>query len=1010
MHEHTLNGVIHLFAVFASFEKQTDREAVRLVETYLTRTLALRQVDVYLGLFSDLLDYYAEADDPDAPERGVDALCGQLDALLSRDDKQNFLLQALHIRRFITAGGNRPDALLNRVAELFRIPETERGEYRRFITATAETPDSPLCRRLNRADWRAGAVVLHSEWTGRYFVRLFSGVCTLDENALDPERFYPLDPGAILRDAGGSTLYRCEIEMLFTHTEGHPLTFEADGVNYRFPNSANGLHDLTFRETGGRLIGVMGGSGVGKSTLISVLNGTLRPDSGCITINGIDLYAEPEKLEGVIGYVPQDDLLFEDLTVRENLDYSARLCLAHLPPDQRRERVRRMLSELNQEETADLKVGNPLSKTISGGQRKRLNIALELIREPSVLFVDEPTSGLSSTDSDVVMGLLKAQAARGRLVIVIIHQPSSALFRLFDALWVLDRGGYPVYTGHPLEAARWFREQAHIAGADRSICPECGSVNPEQLFAILETRELDADGHFSRERKYTPVFWHELWKRSRHSGTRGSSSLTDPPPRNLSRPSWIGQVFTFFTRTLRARCANRPYLLINLLEPPLLGGLTAWLCRATTGESYTLGDNPYLPIYFFMAVIVALFLGLSVSAEEIVRDRRVLRRERFLHLSWSAYANAKIIYIALLAVLQTGLCAGIGVLVLQLPGMGFKLWAVLFSVAAFGGLLGLNVSALFKSAVTVYILIPLLLIPQMLLGGLIISYDYLRTNNAPNAFPPLAGEFMASRWAFEALAVEQFQANDYQESFYEADQELSRIDYLRNDLIPALIGRLDALYLDSISPEQRETTRRLLNDHFTELEATCCPTSQLVSALAKLNPPDRAGLDDLKNTLRDTAKRLQNERLVLQTRRNEIQDQRLATHGEAGLSTLIKQHSNRAVSELVRNKKQLAPYRIQDARIVQFSDPVYQQPDSALGRAPFMAGHKRLGRWIVRSYFFDLSVLWLMNAALAWALIGINALRRGRRPSSPACVPPRSLRFSFMRLAGRSPSRGIRIL
>jgi ABC transport system ATP-binding/permease protein len=213
--------------------------------------------------------------------------------------------------------------------------------------------------------------------------------------------------------------------------------------------------------------------------------------------------------------VPQDDLLFEDLTVRENLDYNARLCLAELsddrapgarPPDAR---------ELHQEEIADLKVGDPLAKTISGGQRKRLNIALELIREPSVLFVDEPTSGLSSADSDVVMGLLKAQAARGRLVIVIIHQPSSNLFRQFDALWILDKGGVPIYMGHPLEAARHFREAAHLAGADRGVCPECGNVHPEQIFSIIESKAIDADGRFTRERRFPPEFWHEPGGRAR---------------------------------------------------------------------------------------------------------------------------------------------------------------------------------------------------------------------------------------------------------------------------------------------------------------------------------------------------------------------------------------------------------------------------------------------------------------------------------------------------------------
>jgi ABC-type multidrug transport system ATPase subunit len=185
----------------------------------------------------------------------------------------------------------------------------------------------------------------------------------------------------------------------------------------------------------------MGGSGAGKSTLLGILNGQRRPDRGRVLVSGIDLHKEPERLEGVIGYVPQDDLLFEDLSVFDNLYFSACLSLANLNAAERTRRVDAVLTELNQIEIRDLKVGTPLNKTISGGQRKRLNIALELIREPSILFVDEPTSGLSSADSENVMGLLKAQAAKGRLVIAVIHQPFSRIFKMFDTLWVLDSRG-----------------------------------------------------------------------------------------------------------------------------------------------------------------------------------------------------------------------------------------------------------------------------------------------------------------------------------------------------------------------------------------------------------------------------------------------------------------------------------------------------------------------------------------------------------------------------------------
>src|SRR5690606_10087463 len=130
-----------------------------------------------------------------------------------------------------------------------------------------------------------------------------------------------------------------------------------------------------------------------KSTLLHVLDGTEKPTSGRVLINGIDIHGEPERIEGVIGFVPQDDLLIEDLTVYQNLYYAAKLCFSRKTEEEIHSLVMSVLEDLGLVETKNLKVGSTLQKTISGGQRKRLNIGLELLREPAVLFCDEPTSG-----------------------------------------------------------------------------------------------------------------------------------------------------------------------------------------------------------------------------------------------------------------------------------------------------------------------------------------------------------------------------------------------------------------------------------------------------------------------------------------------------------------------------------------------------------------------------------------------------------------------------------------
>ena len=286
------------------------------------------------------------------------------------------------------------------------------------------------------------------------------------------------DSSGILRNHRGKPLYYSTIMAQYRiRKKKNEIVFSGRNINFTYPNSNNGIHNFSFDLRNGELIAIMGGSGSGKTTLVSILNGNIKPTSGQITINGHSI-DDPET-KALIGFVPQDDLLIEELTVYQNLYYTAKLCFEGMTEEEIHVKVIKMLRDLGLEQAKDLKVGSPINKFISGGQRKRLNIALELIREPEVLFLDEPTSGLSSADTEMVIYLLKEQTYHGRLVITNIHQPSSDVYKLFDRLWMLDRGGYPIFDGNPIEAITYFKTAANYADAETSACPTCGNVNPE---------------------------------------------------------------------------------------------------------------------------------------------------------------------------------------------------------------------------------------------------------------------------------------------------------------------------------------------------------------------------------------------------------------------------------------------------------------------------------------------------------------------------------------------------
>ncbi|MFO7728981.1 MAG: ATP-binding cassette domain-containing protein, partial [Desulfonatronovibrio sp.] len=863
---------------------------------------------------------------------------------------------------------------------LYSFPDSSTADSSGLIIkndVNASSRVESAAKKMVRPDFLGSFTALYLKDADALFISAWDGPSiTLDSQPLHPGRPQLLKSGAILNDSRGNRIYTGELLSLVKAGErqSSQLYFQGRDINFRYPGSQNGLHNFSFDLTGGMLVGVMGVSGAGKSTLLGVLNGQIKPDSGSLLINGQDLSRESDTMEGVMGFVPQDDLLFEELSVFDNLYYSASLCLADMPAQKRRIKVDELLDELQQKEIRNLKVGSPLEKTISGGQRKRLNIALELIREPSILLVDEPTSGLSSSDSEKVMALLKAQAAKGKLVIVVIHQPSSRIFRLFDRLWLLDKGGRPIFDGNPLEAIVHFRSQVYQAGMDEYSCPSCGNVNPGQIFEIVEARKVGLDGLYTDERLIGPEQWHERYVRDRStsSGTGNQPHSTEYPemePR-LWRPGWLGQAGIFFMRTFKGRTANRQYLLVNLLEPPLLALLAGLISFGAWGADYSFMENQNISTYFFISIIVALFLGMSVSAQEINRDRKILRREEFLHLSWSAYISAKSVYLLGVAALQMALFVLVGNSLLRIPDMHLATWTALFSCAVPACILGLNISSAFKSVVTIYILIPLLLVPQMMLGGAVIPLDDLLHRDAGHRNTPLVADLMPSRWGYEALIVHQYLNNDYTSSFTPWNLKEMQLNYLVDYHIPEIRGLADYPLLEVNQDNPGEIRQRLaaLENEIDFLEERAGILSPV--SLKELEPEvyNRETADKIRIWLQQAGSSLRSELSGVWEYRLAAEDKIIKESKGQGLELLKNKNFNQEIADLVKNVKTFEQVRLSGEHLVQVAVPIAEMPDSRLGKAHFFAPWKQLGQTRISTFVFNVMILWVMGLALFAAL------------------------------------------
>ena len=402
--------------------------------------------------------------------------------------------------------------------------------------------------------------ILKLEESGNYIAKYCGEEAIyINGQVIENNRVYFLAHGSSIRNKKLNPIYFSDISSKYrTQEETQRIDFIVNNLEYKFPAGNTGLHELNLADSSGNLIGIMGASGAGKSTLLSLLNGTLTPTSGSVKINNIDIHHQKEDLEGVIGHISQDDLLIEDLTVFENLFYNTKLCYDGLPEQIIVKKAIEMLKSLGLHEIKDLKVGSPLNKKISGGQRKRLNIALELIREPQVLFVDEPTSGLSSRDSENIMDLLKELALKGKLVFVVIHQPSSDIFKMFDNLLILDTGGFPIYYGNPVESVIYFKKAINHVSANESECHHCGNVNPEQIFNIIETKVVDEYGNITEERRIPPKTWNEVYREKIDNKDLKVKSV-EMPKGNYKIPKKINQFKVFFINPQR----HIPIILYN---------------------------------------------------------------------------------------------------------------------------------------------------------------------------------------------------------------------------------------------------------------------------------------------------------------------------------------------------------------------------------------------------------------------------------------------------------------
>ncbi|MFW6103771.1 MAG: ABC transporter permease, partial [Bacteroidota bacterium] len=399
-----------------------------------------------------------------------------------------------------------------------------------------------------------------------------------------------------------------------------------------------------------------------------------------------------------------------------------------------------------------------------------------------------------------------------------------------------------------------------------------------------------------------------------------------------------------------------------------------------SSNDYIFRLNENIPIFIFMAIIVALFLGLTVSAEEIFRDRKILSREQFLNLSKSSYLSSKVLILLFISAIQSILFVIIANSILEIRGMYFEYWFMLFITAVCANMLGLNISASFNSAVTIYIIIPLLMIPMMILSGAMFPFDKLNRSISSIEKVPMIAEIMPTKWSYEALMVNQYKNNEFEQYFYDLKKQESQANFKQVYYIPEIEKSLEYVgnHINAGSePENMDKFRDELSLLRNELEEEAERTGVSFQSVSRVRADsvNRQVLTDIKDFIGALEKHYQQEFDEANKKLDNIRS--YLTENKPAVYRKIKDnHFNESVSDQVKKvfeKNKIIRYKNE---LIQHIDPIYHDPEVEgflSFRSHFFAPRKHFMGNFFGTYWFNIGIIVLM-AAILYAALYYNLL------------------------------------
>lgn len=913
MRKQTLLVLSELFAIVANKNQSVDNQVyIAEFENFLASLVETEYIKGFVDYFANNLSESATGYNLKKLSLNSIKLIAKLEKLklLLNSSERHYVFLYLIILSKKTGENKYSEDFIDEIAESFKINNELKAKIRDFIENSVESEnltDLILCIH--------DEIILFIPKSEKY---LHNG------QGLLANELQVLNKDSIITDSLGRNYFFSELKSLCgNYKEEIKFSLVAKNIEYKKQNKVL-VQKTSVKFDSSQLVGILGNSGSGKTSFLKCISNFEKNYAG-----EIGFLSESDK-NFKLSFVQQENSFVPKLSLEEHLYERAKFL--QFDKQKLNSRIKEVLEFANIfEQKHNLVCKTDFSADqVSGGQQKRLAIATELLADPDVLLLDEPTSGLSSEDAYDIIAKLKMLTKQGKLVIAAIHQPELDLFLMFDKILVFDDGGYPVYYGKPQEAVEFVRK------VDERIDKKTVfslSKRPSILLNLLSEDKTKSSKNEEDSLKY------KLYSNFRNKN-KNIEKLRLETVKQIKKLNVFKTFYYYFRFGFIVDFKHKFRFSFMFILPLLAGVLLSFVTRYSQSGNYQYFYNPNIPVWILIILTTSIFVGLVSSGHEFIYLRKYINNNHKIYQTNLSHVLAVVFRYIIYSFVQTCILLLPAVFIVEISFHFFDIFIFSFLLCVWGSLLGLLLSYLLKTSLIVYLIIPLIIIPQLVYSGALIKFsDFNKFKNLEREIPLIA-DFIPMRWAAEGLIYQIYAENPYYSKLYKNRCNLYDAVYFAEIYVPELKDLLknDSLQVLKILKQEHEE----FLENFVNIESS---------------------LNLLENYYKSKKQiYLQNEDSIIASISNVIE--------------LKLKYSNSAVSNIVNYLNSGNFIKINDAKTYRNFKNIYSINDLKNEKEIYMVGYKSIGQVCVKTGLFNSFVLIFFNIFLLVSLIFIALFRQ----------------------------------